>query len=601
MAKASLVTAEERNSPEEHTVKKDSTDMIFSNLNEDINQLGAKISKVKDIEKELNELRQKLKERDEQIAKSEDDKKNIVALVGKERIEDKRRINELNVFIKNLQKNLAEKEKKISELRKEVEENEQKEDAVKKELENKLSEYKTKEEQLRNEKNSIINNSYEKEVLYQKKVANLIDCINEVKKENEKKTNQVALLQDKITYKEKEIEGLRENIQELKKQIQNGQNIVKEVKSFNSDYIKSKLQQKDNELTSLKNEFKVLQADSWKKQKKLEDNLVQKNSEIDKLKKILNDKGLEFKSFSQKLKTRLDSYEKLVSSQKETNEEMKKEIVEKNKEIDVLKQKLTEKQTKVVQEKELYEKLREKDNLIQKLKSNKESLQGKGNLEEKNKIIHQLKQSIEEKNRIIENLKSNAEKINAQDKLVDDLKQSIKEKQEKLDVLEKRAEQSQKLAESIKSLAKNYASKVSLEVERIHHRDETKIRDLKTKINERNKLISSLEQDLQSMREMMKEESYLINKTDKRESDASQSKVPETPNKSQKKVIGETQKNKIHEVIETTSEEDELYEVLSMIDLALDKGEKIDDIKQSLMSSGYDKKIIEKAYKKLGI
>ena len=401
-------------------------------LNEASNQIKIK-------EKIIEELVIKNQNKD----KENDDMKNIVNILKEEKEKIKIEINNLNKTIIELNNELKKKEKNINDL------NQEKLEYIKSkgEYDNKINEMNSNINKMKIElkdKNLSLDNNSNKFRMHQNEINTLNKIIKESNNNSSKLMNENLALKNKIEALENNFKGNNNKNNEL---MNENNNLKNQIKLLENNY--NNLSKKNGELLTEINKLQQINND---KSIEVNNENISKINELQNqiiINKITKNKTeMELTNLRQENKNLVDKILKLEKNKKE-NDCLKKEefqdelqkIIEENdnkiNDINDLKNELKLKNTQIEsmnkennRNKNIIENLRKE--IVEKNKIMDEKLKKYKDIEKENNNVNILKNNLEANNKYISDIKQKNEKIikenNENKKIIDNLKREINTK-----------------------------------------------------------------------------------------------------------------------------------------------------------------------------
>ena len=406
--------------------------------------------------------------------------------------------------LKNIEKENNELSKSIEEKDKLINDNESKIKTLKKSNEEKSQIIQIKEKYIINNDKTIQNlknNLYK----FEKNLSISENILKEKEKNIDEKNNLIKDKDNSIILLQKKIEGLNEAINKDQINLKNYQNEI--------NLLKDKLNKNDNqnnlnnnELIKQKKIYDEMKNEFEKEIKILKLDLDKKNNEIEKNKlKYENDKK-EFIEAKINLELKIKQKEDIISQDKKIkknylseNEKLKTEITQKKEDL-IIKEEELKKLKKELEQKEVLknidintsinksinEELKDKENEIQKQREIILNLEK--HIKENEKEYHNAKLSL----RIMTDAKEN------RDRQIDELNEDIESFKEKIEILEKEKNEKEekiKIFEEEKNKINNELNdlKIELDKEKISSNEKNKqIDSLNNNIKELNNLINNI-------------------------------------------------------------------------------------------------------------
>lgn len=282
------ITGKELNSNLRKSINRDARheELLLSDLSYGFEKLKSKVLQTRQLENDIERLSFRLKQKDAETLVIEDEKKQLIALVNAERLDDKRKLKEYEVTLFEMKKFMLEKDKNLVALK------------------NMAEQYK------------------HEAVLRKAKVQELVALLG--------KKQRIAKDADMFTRK-----VTQKRLSELQKSKDESYNKI-ELMSGRLQELDTKLKDKDNmlksrdmELFKLANERKVTSEKMIKQL--MEAHLVEKaelNLEIEKLKRIIKEQN-------DLLKGKDETYERMIAKMMNEREDLQKQITASRKNIGV--------------------------------------------------------------------------------------------------------------------------------------------------------------------------------------------------------------------------------------------------------------------------
>ena len=250
----------------------------------------------------------------------------------------------------------------------------------------------------------------------------------------ERNKNQRAELQLIKVKNDKALKEKDNEINELKKKLEEKEAEISKKSGGNDSELKSNIEKKDNEINELKKKLEEKEVEINKK-------LEEKENELNDLKKKLEEKDNEINQLKKNLEDKNNESPKNEENQSDNN----KKLEEKDNEINELKKNLEQKDNEI---NDLKKKFEEKDKIISEL-NNKGDKESSNNNESYEKKIEDLTNQLNAANSELNELKNKSNNTNLEEKQDDTTSQ-----------LKNELEESKKLVEKLKEEIKDYESKL---------------------------------------------------------------------------------------------------------------------------------------------